>query len=231
MRKFFDRLKREGVTWPQFFFQFVIVLLGVYLAILVERKAAERSLQEDTEVMLQNVLAELEDDEAELVRILDIQQVRLETAEALVDRLARASRDDAFAVDSLFGHYFDNNRTAFLRKSAYTAMVSGGYMGPLVRTELPVKFANLYERVYTRVANNGDWQDFLTFQMLMPAFHAHFDKGRGEFIQPGPEANVRFRNVAFQLVRGITYYQGFLRQTLEDVRDVRGAVEEYLAQG
>ena len=231
MGRFSERLKREGVTWPQFLFQFIIVLLGVYLAILSERKAEERNLQEDTEVMLRNVLRELEADEDELFRILGLQEIRLETAEGLGELLSRASQDDAAAVDSLFERFLDNNRTAFLRKSAYSAMVAGGHLRSLVRTDLPVMFAALYERTYTRVEGNGGWQDYQTFEYLIPAFNAHFDKGRGEFIAPGPDANVQLRNAAFQVARGIRWYSGFLRETLNEVRSVKGTVEAYLGSG
>ena len=228
MERISERLAREGITWPQFFFQFIIVLLGVYLAILSERKAEERNLQEDTEVMLLNILGELEDDEEELQRILDLQEVRLQTVEALGDVLAEASQANAPAVDSLLEHYLENNRTAFLRKSSYSALVAGGYLRSLVRTDLPVMFADLYERTYTRVEGNGGWQDYQTFEYLIPAAQMHFDKGRKEFINPGPEANVRFRNAALQVARGIRWYSGFLTRTLEEIRSVRLAVSDHL---
>jgi len=58
MGRFVARLRREGVVWPRSLFQFVIVLPGVYLTILSERKAGERNLQEGAEVMVLNVLRE-----------------------------------------------------------------------------------------------------------------------------------------------------------------------------
>ena len=125
MGKFNEGLKREGITWPQFFFQLVIVLLGVYLAIFFERKAQERSLAEDTAVMLRNVVTELEQDEGEIQRILGIVARKGEIARQMADLLARASQEDVPVLDSLMRAYVDNNRTAFVRKGAYASLVSG----------------------------------------------------------------------------------------------------------
>ena len=224
-----DRFKKEGITWPQFFFQFVIVLLGVYLAIFFERKAQERDLQEDTVVMLQNVLTELEQDEDEIERIRGIVGQKVEWAREMAALLENASQDDASAVDSLVHLFTSNNRTAFLRKSTYTAMVAGGYLRTLVRTEFPGLFADLYERTYTRVTATGEFQDYMVFEYLLPAHMEHLDVGGRRFIEPGPEANVRFRNVALRLAISADWYRGFLGETLEQVQDVKRAVEEYVA--
>jgi hypothetical protein len=230
MGRFSDRLSKEGITWIQFLFQFVIIVLGVYLAIFFERKAGERELEEDTRVMLQNVLTELEQDEAEILEKLETQAVRLETARALGEVLARAEAVDGPAVDSLVEHFLLNNRTAFLRESAYQTMVAGGYLRSLVRTELPRLFADLYERTYTRVVVAGEWQDYQVFEYMIPSYNDHVVRGEGRFLRPGPEANVRFRNRVLQLHRGIGFYQGFLEDTLQEVRRVKGAVQRYLEE-
>jgi len=231
MGRLSELLKKEGITWPQLLFQFVIVLLGVYLAILFERKAEERNFHDDTMVMLQNVLTELEQDEGELEEKLEIQAIRGEAVQALAELLARAAPSEASAVDSLMSRFLDHNRTAFLRKSAYSSLVSGGHLRSLVRTDLPARFAGLYERTYARVEGAGGWQDYQAFEYLIPSYHQHFQVGDGRYIQAGPEANVRFRNAALQLVRNSDFYTDFLETTLAEVRAVKGAVERHLSQG
>ena len=230
MGKFNEGLKREGITWPQFFFQLVIVLLGVYLAIFFERKAQERSLAEDTAVMLRNVVTELEQDEGEIQRILGIVARKGEIARQMADLLARASQEDVPVLDSLMRAYVDNNRTAFVRKGAYASLVSGGYLRSLARTELPALFADLYERTYTRVATNGEMQDFNYVEVIGPAYTEHVDIGTLRFIRPGPEANVRLRNELFKIGWGVDFYIGFLEETLVQIREVKGVVEGYLAE-
>jgi len=231
MSKFCDGLRREGITWPQFFFQLVIILLGVYLAIFFERKAQERSLAEDTAVMLQNVVTELKQDEDELQRILGIVTKKGEVARQMADLLARASQEDAPVLDSLMRAYVDNNRTAFVRKGAYASLVSGGYLRSLARTELPALFADLYERTYNRVTVVGNMQDFNYVEVIGPAYTDHVDIGTLRFIRPGPEANVRLRNALLRILWGVDFYVGFLEDTLAQVREVKGAVEAYLAEG
>ena len=228
MGRFIDALKRERITWSQFFFQLVIVLLGVYLAIFFERKAQERSLAEDTAAMLQNVVTELEQDDAEIQRILGIVNNKKEIALEMVGLLARASQEDAPVLDSLMQAYMDNNRTAFVRKGAYTSMVSGGYLRSLARTELPARFAALYERTYTRVIVAGDLQDFNYAEVLAPAYTELMDMQNGRFIRPGPEANVHLRNELLRIVWGVDFYITFLERTLVEVREVKGLVEAYL---
>jgi len=226
-----DRLKREGITWPQFFFQFVIVLLGVYLAILSERRAEENNLREDAEVILGNLLTELEQDEAELERIIQAQSSRLAAARRLGDVLARAAASDAPEVDSLVEYHIATNPTAFMRESAYSAMVTGGYFRTLIRTDLPVKLANLYERTYTRIGLTGELQDFEVFERFIPVMLNHFNMGESSFIEPGREANIQLRNAALRLVRTVNWYIGFLEETLNEVRAVKAEVSQYFSTG
>ena len=229
MGRLSERLRREGVTWPQFFFQFVIVLLGVYLAVLSERRAEENSLQEDAEVILGNLLTELDQDEAELERIIQAQSRRLDALRRLGDVLASAAQSDAPEVDSLVERHIATNPTAFVRESAYSAMVTGGYLRTLVRTDIPVKLANVYERTYTRVGLTGELQDFEVFERFIPAMLSHFDMGETRFIEPGPEANVQSRNAALRLARTVDWYIGFLEETLGEVRVVQADVGQYLS--
>ena len=58
MAKLRKRMSSQGITLEQFAFQFVVVLLGVYLAILFESKAEDRSRAADARAMLVSVLAE-----------------------------------------------------------------------------------------------------------------------------------------------------------------------------
>jgi hypothetical protein len=203
MGRFRDSLRREGITWPQFFFQLVIV----------------------------HVVTELEQDESELQRILGIVAKKGEITQEMADLLARASQEDAPVLDSLMRAYVDNNRTAFVRKGAYASLVSGGYLRSLARTDLPALFADLYERTYNRVTVAGNMQDFNYVEVIGPAYTEHMDMGRSRFIRPGPEANVRLRNALLRILWGVDFYLGFLEDTLAQVREVKGAVEAYLAEG
>ncbi len=59
-------LTSQGITPYQFAFQFVVVILGVYLAIVFEGKAEDRARANDANAMLVRVLSELTLDEGEM---------------------------------------------------------------------------------------------------------------------------------------------------------------------
>ena len=68
-----QKLSKQGITPYQFAFQFVVVLLGVYLAIFFEGKAQSREQEQDARAMLESVLREIELDENDISETLTAQ--------------------------------------------------------------------------------------------------------------------------------------------------------------
>lgn len=65
-----SRLASQGITWEQLVFQFVIVVLGVYLAIAFEGRAEDRARVAQAHDLLERVLKELTLDESHIKEIM-----------------------------------------------------------------------------------------------------------------------------------------------------------------
>ena len=224
------RMFSQGISLEQFAFQFVVVLLGVYLAIFFENKAEDRSRAADARAMLVNVLGEMELDEEE---ILDRRQAQVETvraAETLMDLLATASPAEDAAIDSIMsGPSWPSNPTVFPRRSAYSALVAGGNMGYLSDTDLTLRLANLYEHHYVRLVNHGDWTDRITYDHFWPVVNGQYwDKAHGRLVQRGEEANLGFWNLVHQRGRVAGKYIIRLDELLVELRAIKASLQVYL---
>ena len=91
MAAFKKNLTSQGITPHQFVFQFVVVLLGVYLAIFFEGKAESRAQEAEARSLLERVFAEIELDEADMAETLRDQERMEEAYGALAGLLTIAS--------------------------------------------------------------------------------------------------------------------------------------------
>ena len=168
------KLSSQGITPAQFGFQFVVVLLGVYLAIFFENKAEDQSREADARTLLANVLSELELDEGEILGRRQDQLEAATAAESMMDLLAKASPADDAVMDSIMNEPWVFNPTVFPRRSAYSALVASGNMGYLSDTDLTLRLANLYEHHYVRLVRHGDWTDKISYDHFWPVVHAQY---------------------------------------------------------
>jgi hypothetical protein len=139
-----DGLKKrfvlQGITLEQFAFQFIVILLGVYLAILFEGKGEDRSREAEAEAMLLSVLSELNSDEEEMEDVIDAQRERAQGYATVADLLATASTADEAAIDSFLGGPRSYNATVFPRRSAYTALLANGNLGYVSGGDLALRW-------------------------------------------------------------------------------------------
>ena len=232
MFNFSKRLTSQGITWEQLLFQFVIVVLGVYLAIAFERRAEEQNRQEDAREMLGRVLEELRLDEAEFNQIIagaDLICPAFDSLSVLMNDRPNEHGDQIY--DLLYGPLF-SFWTVFPRRAAYTAMISGGYLTAVPDQGLTVRLADLYEHGYARVVTNGEMVDRFSIESYVP-FMNDWDIDRRVFLDPGPAGTAAARN-AMRTMRDMycTYYTGsLLPDMLDEVIGVRTELEAYLGPG
>ena len=222
------RLTSEGITPLQFGFQLVVVLLGVYLAILFESKAEDRSRQAEALAMLGNVLGELELDEDELGRVIQRDREIHDAFVHLQDLLTAASEAEEAAVDSLLVSltYLD---TPFLRGSAFAALVSSGDIGFIPETDLVLRLANLYEHQYDRLRNHGRlMDDTVQDSFWLPTRTTFWDFRYRRFLNRGEEANAVFWNLADGQRRQAANYLNRLEETLGEITAAKESLAAYL---
>jgi hypothetical protein len=230
MSGFRSRLARQGITVEQFAFQFVVVLLGVYLAIFFESKAEERALQADARATLVNVLQELRTDQADIEETLAEQADLGEASAALRDLLAIASPAEEPAIDSLLSGRLAFNPTVFPRRAAYSALLSSGRFAAITSDELTLSLADLYEHHYPRLENLGELYDENYLDEFYHLAQTHWDFSGQRLIERGGASNVVLRNAAERHRVFGNAYQSQLASTLEAVRAVSDRIEAYLGR-
>jgi hypothetical protein len=223
------RLVRQGITLEQFGFQFVVVLLGVYLAIVLENCAQDRAEEEQANAMLADVLLEIQDDEREIQAVLAAQRELQEAYGALEAYLITASLADEPGIDSLFTGPLSFNPTAFPRRAAYSSLVASGGIAAITSKPLALQLVSLYEHYYTRLIYVGELSD----KNLVEAFGnvkdtEGWDSSRRKLVRRGPDENVLFRNAARsqQFMAGM--YVDRLTETLAALQQVKAGVLGYL---
>jgi len=231
MSRIRERLTSQGITWEQFAFQFVIVLLGVYLAVSFERRVEERGRREDAHEMLGRVLAELRLDEAEIRDVVAEAEGKAAAYDSLSVLMADGSNRFGDEIQSLlFGPLFVTH-TVFPRMAAYTAMVSGGYLTAIPDQDLAMRLANLYEHTYGRLVHNGEVVDQTNISAGAD-FRTQWDYDRRAFLTPGLNGTALARNA--MRIRTRVYcdwYAGaLLPETLTQVTALRTELEAHLGR-
>ncbi len=228
---FRKKLASQGITWEQLVFQFLVVLVGVYLAISFERWADDHSRQGEANAMLGRIVEELRLDEEDLNLVIAEATVGSPAADSLLILLEDVSSNNGVEVESLIGGPLFLARTVFPRGAAYTALVSGGYLTSIADQELALRLANLYEHTYDRLGVNTESSDQVAHDIYI-VFHEYWDRGHRRFITPGINENIRARNAwLFFKENYFDWYVGDLVPlTLEEVTDLRQELEAYLAK-
>ena len=223
------RFTSQGITWEQLAFQFLVVLLGVYLAVSFERKAEERGRQGDAIELLGHLLDELVLDEADF-RVVASAQAEIRVAlDSLGVLLAIGSDSNAPQIDSLLYGPLLSLVTAFPRRAAYSAMVSGGYLTAIPDQELTVKLANLYEHSYPRLVHNGEYFD----QWGKEAFFVlgdYWDLEGRVFLRPGVNGTAPLRNAVRNFRDMGDFYALILGEAQVNLMALREDVESYLGR-
>lgn len=228
---FRKRLTSQGITWEQLAFQFVIILLGVYLAIALERWAEERGREEDAREMLTRVVDELRLDEAEI----ELALARADTISGAFDTLfalmSEGTNRDGERIDSLLDGPLFYFPTVFPRRAAYSALVSGGYLTAISDQDLAVSLADLYENRYARLMANNDFTD-QNYMHAFLAFTGQWDLDRHVFLNPGPAGTAVARNAMRNIKENyVDWYAGFLlTETLASVIALRTDLESHLGR-
>ena len=146
-------LLRQGITPEQFVFQFVIVAVGVWLAIVVGDRTNRADLHEQANSTLRSVLHELQADRGEMNSALQLHQ----SNEKIVTRFINAAATPDTAVMGAFRGWL--NTTFFPRRGAYTILETGGQLENIDDDSLRLHLAELYDHDYVRIYDDGKLLD------------------------------------------------------------------------
>jgi hypothetical protein len=217
-------LRRQGITWQQFIFQFLIVAVGVWLAIVVGDYTTRNDHINNARQSLQAVLQELKQDEAEIIAVDSLRQQNDSTIMILAAEVSRPVVNDS-AVEDLYYHRLKTNRTVFPRTAAYSMMTNGSQLQYITDPHLRLQLAELYDHDYLRLKTNSDISDLIwqNFHFAFADFwNAAAMRHIGTPADGGRLGSLISRSVAFSV-----YYQRLLKGDLKRVQDLEKAISDY----
>ncbi len=221
------RLARQGITWPQFAFQLVIVTAGVYLGTVVQERADQRGRREASLRALVALRSEVTEDEANLREVIASQAKLTAGYRGLAAAVRNPAAPDSL-IERLVVRETTPNPTFYSRRAAYSTLVSSGLLQYVADTDLQLTLANLYEQHYVRLERNGELIDDAFQNVFKRGLLDYWDYSRRRPISRTEAAAVRASNAAQRMVTFSEYYQNLLDNELKLVTGVRHRLEVYL---
>ena len=222
-RIFFGQLGRRGRAGAaDYFYQIVIVIIGVYLGITLERRAADRDQTRKAEASLVQLMGDLRRDEADMLRVQREQELQTRDYREIAQWLAAPRAQSSAHIDSLL-RKVTNSPTVYPRRGIYESMVAAGQLALLPET-VRGDVGNLYENIYTRLAANGEQYDYSVERDFFPAYAAAWDPARKQLITTAAGDRVRFRNVVLLMAAWSEYYAMLLADSQREVAEVMNIV-------
>jgi hypothetical protein len=222
-RIFFGQLGRRGRAGAaDYFYQIVIVIIGVYLGITLERRAADRDQTRKAEASLTQLVSDLRRDEADMLRVQREQERQTRDYHEIAQWLATPATQPAAHIDSLL-RKVTNNPTVYPRRGIYASMVSAGQLALLPET-VRGDVVNLYENIYTRLAANGEQYDYSVERDFFPAYTEAWDPTRQRLITTDAGDRIRFRNVVLLMAAWSEYYASLLADSQKEVVKVMNLI-------
>lgn len=222
---FFRQLGRRGRAGAaDYFFQVIIVILGVYLGITFEAKASDYDRTHKAKAALRYVVRDMRRDEADMSRVIQEQRAQARDYEEIADWLAPQASPVSARIDSLL-RKVTTSPTVFPRRGAYSSMIAAGQLA-LLSEDTSDRIANLYENVYVRLAANGEHYDYSLERDFFPAYARAWDPARHELIAHDAGERTRFRNVVLLMHAWSQYYGGLVSESQRELQVVLADIDD-----
>jgi hypothetical protein len=215
------RRGRAGAA--DYVYQIVIVIIGVFLGITFESMASERDRTQKAHAALDQLVADLRRDDADMDRIAGQQRGQERDFGEIATWLANSPEAGSTRIDSLLEKVV-TSLTVYPRRGAYTSMIASGQIALLPR-DLASSIVNLYENVYSRLSANGEHYDYSLERDFLPSYANSWDPIRHGLIATDPAERVRFRNHLLLMRAWSAYYIDLVAQSQAAVKRVIADIE------
>lgn len=223
LSSFFRQLGRRGRAGAaDYFFQIIIVILGVYLGITLEARVSDRDDARKARATLRYLVADMRRDDADMSRVGEAQVSQHRDYEEIAAWLA-SEQPSSRRIDSLIWKV-TTNPTVYPRRGVYSSMIAAGQVA-LLDENLSSAIVNLYDNVYTRLAANGEHYDFTLEREYFPAYSAMWDPARRSMITTDRADRVRFRNTVLIMEEWSRYYAQLLAESQAELRAVLSTID------
>jgi hypothetical protein len=224
VRPFLVQLGHRGRAGAaDYFYQIVILVIGVFLGITFEGIAADWDRAGKAYAAVVQLLGDVKRDSADMTRIIAAQQARVRDFSEIAQWLANPRDLVSARIDSLL-ESVTTSPTVYPRRGLYTSMMSAGQIA-LLSDRLSADIVNLYENVYTRLAANGEHHDYSLERDFFPAYARAWDPSRRALITPDPTERVRFRNHVLLMRAWSDYYSKLVAENQVELRSVMAGIQ------
>ena len=216
------RRGRAGAA--DYFYQIIIVIIGVYLGITFEAKASDYDRTRKAEATLRYLVRDMKRDDADMSRVSQEQQRQTRDYAEIAGWLGQPVPSASTRIDSLL-RKVTNNPTVYPRRGVYASMIAAGQMA-LLPEELANRIANLYENIYIRLAANGEHYDYSVERDFFPEYARAWDPFRRELVTQDRIERTRFRNMVLLMHAWSGYYTALLGESQRELRSVLADIEQ-----
>jgi hypothetical protein len=220
------RRGRAGAA--DYVYQMVIVIIGVFLGITFESMASERDRTRKAHVALDQLVADMHRDIADMNRIIEQQRGQERDFSEIAAWLSNSPESQSARIDSLLEKVV-TSYTVYPRRGAYTSMIASGQVALLPRY-LASSIVNIYENVYTRLSANGEHYDFSLERDFFPSYADSWDPTRQALITAETGERVRFRNHVLLMRAWSVYYTELVAESQAAVQEVAFDIERVRAR-
>ncbi len=218
---------RSRIPWGRLIAEAVLIFGSVYVAIFLEAASQDRQDAREAREALAQMMAELREDQRDLVDI----RANQERSSELYDRTVRGLSDPGSvpsdSLTSAFRQIGEANRTLYHRRSAWTTMVAAGQLADLDDPELVTLLGNLYENLSRRFEENGSQYDAQVNRLALEWFPETWDRVEHRLRSPDQGGVLRDRLLTMQEAWNL-YYLDILGDYEERIFEIIDGIEVHL---
>ena len=221
---FFTQVGRRGRAGAaDYFYQVLIVIIGVYLGITFESKASDHDRAKKARAALVQLVGDMKRDDIDMSRVIEAQQSQARDYSEIAQWLSSQPTAPSVRIDSLL-EKVTTSPTVYPRRGLYSSMIAAGQFS-LLPVDLSGSIVNLYENIYTRLAANGEHYDYSLERDYFPAYTDTWDPTRMSLITSEPTERVRFRNIVLIMQSWSSYYANLVAESQTALRAVMKDIE------
>ncbi len=162
MTKFFRKIRQNSISENKLtnylkyaIGEIVLVVVGILIALQINNWNETRKQYRTEREFIASVKNDLKQDKAFIKLIIEQMEPRIEAFKILNRDLPDLYQNDKKALDSVFGIYFNSQRTFYPISGSYESAVSGNQLTTFRNRDLVQKVIKLYNSTYDRLIDNG----------------------------------------------------------------------------
>lgn len=209
--------KSKRIDWLNHFLEFIVVIVGIFLAFQLNTCSSERKQQKTIKTHLKEIYKETKDNKMFLdstIVLCKANQVKLDTALQLISSKRDVRRLNYLSLDLL------NMQTSYIRTNAYQSLIQSGDIRYMNDFDQRKDIVNLYE-FYKWVDAFNEMSSSTFTKDYFPYLSKNFDFANGRT----QERDIYFTK---EFTNAVAAYKRMGSTRLEKYKECRKVMESYL---